>query len=359
MEPKLDISLAGSFVYPSNYPPRQYQVEICKSAIDRNTLVVLPTGLGKTLIASVIMYNYYKWFPSGKVIFLAPTKPLVLQQIKACLTIMGIPEADTAQMEGTTPVKKRIAMWESNRVFFCTPQTFQNDLGNSIDPRKVVLVVFDEAHKAQGSYAYVEIMNILNEKNTKFRVLALSATPGADIKKVQQVVRNLNISNLEIRSEDDPELKNYTHHKEVEYITCEEGVASVEELVKKELSGIMRDVTNKLSAANILLNKNTDSVSKMIIEEAGKDLDRMHNNGGISTPNYNTYKDHIQELMLLEDLRKDAGNPNIGTRLEELQGRISTLSPNMKALVQSSKFKRYTSNLLSLLLLTMTLTILE
>lgn len=339
-QPKLDTSLCGSFVYPSNYPPRQYQVDICKSAIDRNTLVVLPTGLGKTLIASVIMYNYYKWFPSGKVIFLAPTKPLVLQQIKACLNIMGIPEEDTAQMEGSTNSTKREKMWESNRVFFCTPQCFQNDLQSGcVDARKVVLVVFDEAHKAQGSYAYVEIMNSLNETNSIFRVLALSATPGADIKKVQHVINNLHISNLEIRREDDPELKDFTHHKEVEYVTCEEGVASVEVQIRKELTGMMRDVANRLSSANVL-NKNVDTFTKMIIEEAARDLDRLFSNGGISPENFGMYKDHIQELLLLEDFRKDAGNPQISTRLEDLQGRISTLNPNMRALVQTNKFKK-------------------
>ena len=339
MQPQLDISLARSFVYPSNYPPRQYQVEICKSAIDRNTLVVLPTGLGKTLIASVIMYNYYRWFPTGKVVFLAPTKPLVLQQTKACLNIMGIPENQTAQMEGSTNKDKRTKMWESNRVFFCTPQTFEHDLNGSVDPKKIVLVVFDEAHKAQGSYAYVQIMNILAKKNSNFRVLALSATPGSDIKKVQQVISNLHISNLEIRSEDDPELKNYTHHKEIEYVTCEEGVASVEVLVKKELTGIMREVSNKISSVNIL-NRSVDTYSKMILEEASRDLERLYNNNGVSPEIFRIYKGHLEELLLLEELRKDAGNPDIVRRLEELQSRISTMSPSMKALVQSNKFKR-------------------
>jgi Fanconi anemia group M protein len=127
MQSTIDLSLIDTFIYPSNYNPRQYQIDICKSAIDNNTLVALPTGLGKTLIASVVMYNYYKWFPNGKVIFLAPTKPLVLQQLKSCLTIMGIPEADTAQMDGSTDSIKRVKNWNSNRVFFCTPQTMHHD----------------------------------------------------------------------------------------------------------------------------------------------------------------------------------------------------------------------------------------
>lgn len=67
----------------------------------QNTLVVLPTGLGKTFIAAVVMYNFYRWYPSGKIVFMAPTKPLVAQQIESCYRIMGIPQCDTAEMTGT------------------------------------------------------------------------------------------------------------------------------------------------------------------------------------------------------------------------------------------------------------------
>lgn len=57
-------------------------------------------GLGKTFIAAVVMYNYYRWFPKGKIIFMAPTKPLVAQQIRACYEITGIPKDDTEEMTG-------------------------------------------------------------------------------------------------------------------------------------------------------------------------------------------------------------------------------------------------------------------
>jgi superfamily II RNA helicase len=86
--------------YPTNYPVRDYQLNIVQSAIHRNTLVCLPTGLGKTFIAAVVMYNFYMWYPSRKVVFMAPTKPLVAQQIEACYNIMGIPQSDTAEMTG-------------------------------------------------------------------------------------------------------------------------------------------------------------------------------------------------------------------------------------------------------------------
>jgi len=64
--PIIDTTTIDSWLYPTNYPVREYQLDICRKALFLNTLVCLPTGLGKTLIAAVVMYNYYRWFPSGK-----------------------------------------------------------------------------------------------------------------------------------------------------------------------------------------------------------------------------------------------------------------------------------------------------
>lgn len=51
-----------------NVPLRDYQFDITQSALFSNTLVALPTGLGKTLIAAVVMYNYFRWFPQGNLL---------------------------------------------------------------------------------------------------------------------------------------------------------------------------------------------------------------------------------------------------------------------------------------------------
>ena len=78
--------------------------------------------MGKTLIAAVVMYNFYRWYPQGKIVFMAPTKPLVGQQIEACFNIMGIPQEDTMEMTGSVNVAKRAEGWKEKRVFFLTPQ---------------------------------------------------------------------------------------------------------------------------------------------------------------------------------------------------------------------------------------------
>ena len=48
---------ASTYLYPTNVPKRDYQFEIIASCFLDNTLVALPTGLGKTFIAGTVMLN--------------------------------------------------------------------------------------------------------------------------------------------------------------------------------------------------------------------------------------------------------------------------------------------------------------
>uniref|UniRef100_A0A1I8HRZ3 ATP-dependent DNA helicase n=1 Tax=Macrostomum lignano TaxID=282301 RepID=A0A1I8HRZ3_9PLAT len=198
---------------------REYQYNIVASALAKNTLVCLPTGLGKTFIAAVVMMNFYRWYPAGRVVFMAPTKPLVAQQIDACYGIAGVPAADTIEMTGCMPPAARRAAWQDKRLFFCTPQVFANDLTNQLcDPAQVRCVVIDEAHKATGNHAYCVAIRTLASRHNQFRVLALSATPGSDVRSVQEVINNLLISHIELRTEQCRDIQRYSHERNVEKI---------------------------------------------------------------------------------------------------------------------------------------------
>lgn len=148
-----DREACKTFVYPLNKPLRKYQYDIVTKAFYTDTLVALPTGLGKTFLAAVLMLNFYRWFPEGKIIFMAPTRPLVTQQIQACHGIAGIPLRDAVEMTGKDAPERREEEWRRRRIFYCTPQTVKNDLVKKrLNPSDIVCLVVDEAHRATGDY---------------------------------------------------------------------------------------------------------------------------------------------------------------------------------------------------------------
>ncbi|XP_050651761.1 Fanconi anemia group M protein isoform X2 [Macaca thibetana thibetana] len=235
-------SAGALWIYPTNCPVRDYQLHISRAALFCNTLVCLPTGLGKTFIAAVVMYNFYRWFPSGKVVFMAPTKPLVTQQIEACYQVMGIPQSHMAEMTGSTQAFTRKEIWCSKRVLFLTPQVMVNDLSRGACPAaEIKCLVIDEAHKALGNYAYCQVVRELVKYTNHFRILALSATPGSDIKAVQQVITNLLIGQIELRSEDSPDILAYSYERKIEklIVPLGEELAAIQ---KTYIQGIQQGV---------------------------------------------------------------------------------------------------------------------
>ncbi|CAG9466830.1 unnamed protein product [Pedinophyceae sp. YPF-701] len=205
-------------------PPREYQVALVREALFQNTLVCLPTGLGKTHVAAAVMYNFYRWFPGGKVVFLAPTKPLVAQQMQACRASTGIPESAMRELTGAVSKSERVQLWRSSRVLFLTPQTFDNDCECAVCPTdEVVCVVVDECHRCTTAKAPgVKGLGQLLRFNPKVRVLGLTATPGDTHAAVRAVISHLRISRVEFRSEGDADVRQYFHEKSHEKVVVED-----------------------------------------------------------------------------------------------------------------------------------------
>lgn len=246
-----DNNAGDSWIFPTNYPVRRYQYDISHAALFRNTLVVLPTGLGKTFLAAVVMYNMYRWYPRGRVVFMAPTRPLVAQQIEACYQIMGLPRSDTCELTGKQAKAQRLSEWRTKRVFFVTPQVIAIDMLEPDFPAADVrLLVVDEAHKARGRYAYVEVVRWLHERNRCIRVLALSATPGRSVEDVAQVVRNLRISEVAVRTEQSPDVRPYTHEKGIRTVVVRLGEALSD--VHGQLVQIIEPYVNNLLALDVI-----------------------------------------------------------------------------------------------------------
>jgi len=252
---KLNEEAMKTWVYPTNLGTiRDYQYNIVSRGLYHNLLVALPTGLGKTFIAATIMLNWFRWTKDAQIVFVAPTKPLVSQQIDACFGIAGIPRSQTSMLTGTIAPGYRAEAWNSKRVFFMTPQTIINDLKTGIcDPKRIVLLVVDEAHRATGGYAYIEVVKFLRRFNESFRVLALTATPGASVEAVQEVVDGLSIARVEIRTEFSLDIRQYVHSRNTETVTFENSEEM--ELVMDLFSKALQPVLNKLNQFNAYWSK--------------------------------------------------------------------------------------------------------
>ncbi|KAJ8070611.1 hypothetical protein OCU04_000984 [Sclerotinia nivalis] len=239
----LDQEAIKTWVYPNNLgPERRYQYTIVHKGLFNNLLVALPTGLGKTFIAATIMLNFFRWTRDSQIVFMAPTKPLVSQQVKACFEIAGIPRSSTTMLTGDQPPALRAEEWAEKRVFFMTPQTVENDLKTGIaDPKKIALLVVDEAHRATGNYAYTKVVEFLRRFNRSFRVLALTATPGSTVEAVQEVIDNLEIAEVEIRTEESIDIKEYVHRRDITEILIDpsDEIIMIRELFSKALQPLV------------------------------------------------------------------------------------------------------------------------
>lgn len=247
---KLDHDALKTWVYPTNLGTiRDYQFNIVSRALFHNLLVALPTGLGKTFIAATVMLNWFRWTTDAQIVFVAPTKPLVSQQVDACFQIAGIPRSKTTMLTGGISPGLRAEEWSHKRVFFMTPQTIVNDLKTGIcDPKRLVLLVVDEAHRATGNYSYVEVVKFIRRFNPSFRILALTATPGGTVEAVQEVINGLDIARVEIRTEFSIDIRQYVHSRKIESMVLDNSEEM--ELIMDLFSKALQPTLNKLNGFN-------------------------------------------------------------------------------------------------------------
>ncbi|MBS1263613.1 MAG: 3'-flap repair endonuclease Xpf [Methanonatronarchaeales archaeon] len=197
---------------------RLYQLNIASTASDEGCLVVLPTGLGKTVVALLVAVNRVAK-GRGPVLMLAPTRPLVEQHARF---FSGHSELETVTLTGETPPAERGEFWSGaspETVFLATPQAVENDL---IAGRLLLgdfgLLVFDEAHRASGEYPYGWIASRYSEQADNPLSLGLTASPGNDPEDVDRIREQLGLEAVEARSDESPDVRPYVHRREVEWV---------------------------------------------------------------------------------------------------------------------------------------------
>jgi len=219
--------ISHPLIKPATIESREYQLSIAMRALDANTMVILPTGLGKTAVALLVaasrLYN-----EGGRVLMLAPTKPLVEQHLRFFERYLLIKSHQGSELSpfvmftGEAPPGERTEDWNRATVILATPQVVKNDLiAGRYTLKDVTLLIVDECHRAVGNYAYVFLAQRYLATADKPLILAMTASPGGVQEKVQDVCTNLGIAHIENRTENDPDVRPYVFERDIEYISID------------------------------------------------------------------------------------------------------------------------------------------
>lgn len=205
-------------IKPDTVEQRLYQLNLAGKALERSSLVVLPTGLGKTIIALFVIASRLQRY-GGKALILSPTKPLVEQHAAFFKKVMALPEEEVLAFTGSIPPAEREKLWAQGKLIVSTPQVIENDLlTKRISLDNVSHITFDEAHRAVGNYAYTFIAEKYFESAKNPHVLGITASPGSSDEKISEVCQALHVENVSVKTEKDRDVRPYVQEKEIEWL---------------------------------------------------------------------------------------------------------------------------------------------
>ena len=258
-------------IWPNTVEFRLYQKGIADVASERNTLVILPTALGKTVISAMVAANLLLNYRTVKVLVMAPTRPLVLQHRNSFFRLLKLRERDVALLTGGTPPEIRKIVWAGDaRIVFSTPQVVRNDLlEHRLSLENYGLLVFDECHRAVKEYAYTDIAKLYVSQAKYPIILGMTASPGSDLDRVLAVCRNLYIERVEYRSEEDPDVKPYIHPIKIEWERVD--LPAQYKVIKSQIRSMLDKKVSWLCYRGVIKRK-LEYITKMTLIEAGNEL---------------------------------------------------------------------------------------
>jgi len=320
---KMSRNKVSSFLKDDKIETRDYQVQIAEKCVNRNSLVVLPTGLGKTIIAVIVVAQTLELYPpNSKVIMLAPTRPLINQHYNTFAKFLNIPEENFSILTGKVLPEKRTKMFHENQILFYTPQTLRNDLVKGrYSLKDTCLVIIDEVHHASGDYPYTMIADEYVDQNPDGNILALTASPGASKKKILQLCELIHVpfENTHFRTRKDTDVKGYLKPMDIYKIGVE-----LTDLMKDAYSVLKYVIEEKLQYLSQLgfLDAKSDTIFTKIIR---KDLLKLNSEllgiikgTGDKTGAYSALSVNAQALILyhMVELVEQQGLDNLLTYFE-------------------------------------------
>ena len=252
---------------------RLYQSNISKSAFSKNTLVILPTALGKTIISLLVCVDTLYNYRDKRVLIMAPTRPLVTQHMKSFSSSLKLMSEQTVAVTGKIIPYSRRIIWDKSdiRLVFATPEVVKNDIEEGrLSLTDFMLLIFDEAHRAVKDYAYTFIPKEYMKQSIYPLILALTASPGSDKQRMQEICDNLFIEHLEYRNEEDQDVRQYINPVEIEWKFFD--LPPEYQYIRSNLRSMLDENIKWLIQHKLLLRKNARWVFKRDLINVGEQI---------------------------------------------------------------------------------------
>src|SRR5918912_38600 len=252
---------------------RDYQKNIADAARMRNTIVILPTALGKTVISLLVAADILYSYRDKRVLFLAPTKPLIAQHLNFFSSNLKIPREQMTLITGKNSPEGRLGIWSNDelRLIFATPEVLKNDLDyGRISLKNFALIVFDEAHRAVGDYAYTSIARKYIDESLCPVILGLTASPGAENKRIHEVCNNLFVEHLEQRNEQDEDVSPYINPIQTKWVWLD--LPQEYRYIASILAAMLQEKLEWLMLKGFIKKRSTQWIFKTDLINAGEEL---------------------------------------------------------------------------------------
>tara|TARA_Y100000589_G_scaffold289689_1_gene291939 strand:- start:7218 stop:9032 length:1815 start_codon:yes stop_codon:yes gene_type:complete len=188
---------------------RAYQIAATQACIRCSTLLVMPTGFGKTAVQWNCIADA---LDSGveKIVITAPTVGLVEQQRRMILERLRIDAESVRTYTGSDRPAKRGDIWSEGTIIIATPQVIRNDVDSGlIRLNNVGLLIIDEAHHAKGNHATAQVADRYRSQASEPWLVAATASPGSTQNAIRQLWDRLNVNRIFVAKREDDLLKPY------------------------------------------------------------------------------------------------------------------------------------------------------
>ncbi len=259
-------------VKPSSLQRRDYQVDLASLCSSQNTLLVVPTGLGKTAIALLVVAELLRNHPEKKCLMLAPTRPLCHQHYRFLQKHLTVSEDKIQVITGTDLLDLRREKW-SGQIICATPQITVRDIARGlVNLGDLSLIIFDEAHRAVGDYAYCSIGKNFAKIAPSGRMMGMTASLPDDERRVKEILLNLDLAKVEFRDEASPDVKPYVQKTDVE--VTEVSLPPVIQNIRNALRGAVSVRVRRLRDAGLVTLPSYGSVGMKKLLDIRAEVER-------------------------------------------------------------------------------------